>query len=303
MTRRSRRNRPPLLADHTPLFREPEVEVDRPVTPATPRARIISSRIAGRHGAVGRRQVEHIIGRLTSGAPDVALGFAAGPVTRDEAHDALEDLWGWEARAPRAAIDPDRTLAALEQAARRIAEVARAEGRIAFATGRPASLLAVYRAVAVYARALGAEVLRAEAHQVDTRGGRAVCWVDDVAVVTDGASLLADDEVDAAEEWLFALGPPDLVVADQAFAGVAAEAGHETVALADFDSLAMGIAAARGRPVTVVPLQHGRPPSAYRVVTELLTISTSAPAIEPQAAPGPDGPHAAPDAQGSQSTT
>ena len=45
--------------------------------------------------------------------------------------------------------------------------------------------------------------------------GRRVRWVDGVAVLTDGARLLADDSVDAAEEWLFTLARPDLVVADR----------------------------------------------------------------------------------------
>jgi hypothetical protein len=293
MTRRPRRNRPPLLPDHVVVA--PEARVERPVTPPSRRARLVEARVTGRHAVLGRGEVEHLVSRLASGAPDAGLGLDLGPVSRDEAHDALRAIWGWEPGEARATIDPDRTLAALEVAAEHIDRVARQGGRVALATGRPASLLPVYRAVAAHARAIGAELARADEQRLEGPGGRAVWWLDGVAAVTDGAALLRDDGPEAPAEWLFAIGRPDLVVADQAFAAAAAEAGHETIALADLDGLALGVAARRGRPVCVVPLQQGRPPNAYGAVVEALT--------EPHAAPEPGHPHLAPGAQGSQSTT
>ena len=296
MSRRSRRNLPPRLPDHGPLFVEPEIDVERPAAPPTPRAQLVSARLAGKHGSVGRREVEHVVGRLASGAPDAALGLELGAVGRDEAHSALTAIWGWDQTAARSTIDPDRTLAALQVAAARIASVAAGGGRVAFATGRPASLLPLYRAVASHARTLGAAIAAGDEQRIDGRSGRALWWLDGVAALTDGDALLADDGVDAAEEWLFAVGRPDLVVADQAYAAVAAAAARETVALADFDDLALGVAARRGRRICVVPVRSRRPPAAYRVVIERLTdpVSDSGGVVDP---------HRAPDAQGSQSTT
>ena len=94
-------------------------------------------------------------------------------------------------------------------------------------------------------------------------GGRRVRWIDHVAVLTDGAALLADVSVEATEEWLFTLARPDLVVADHLFAGVASACGIEVVAFADLDAVALAVAAWQGRAVRVVPLDDRRPPAAY----------------------------------------
>ena len=55
------------------------------------------------------------------------------------------------------------------------------------------------------------------------------------------------------DEWLFAVGRPDLVVADGIFARQAIAAGLETVAVADLDAPEAALAAYRGRPVVVIP--------------------------------------------------
>jgi hypothetical protein len=90
-------------------------------------------------------------------------------------------------------------------------------------------------------------------------------------VVTDGASVLADDGRGAAEEWLFAVGRPDLVIADHGFAAAALAAGHETIAFADLDAVVLGVAARRDRPVWLVPLDDRRPPEAYSPIVAELT--------------------------------
>jgi hypothetical protein len=102
-------------------------------------------------------------------------------------------------------------------------------------------------------------------------GGRSLWWIDGVAVVTDGLGILADDGLVAGPEWLFAVGRPDLVVADRGFAGAALAAGHETVAFADLDAAVFGVAARRGQPVRLVPVDERRPPEAYRSIVGALT--------------------------------
>ena len=92
-----------------------------------------------------------------------------------------------------------------------------------------------------------------------------------MAVVTDGVSLLADPTARCADDWLFAVGRPDLVVADRGFAAAAVGAGLETIAFADVDAVVLGVAARRDRPVRVIPLDEQRPPGAYEPLVEALT--------------------------------
>ena len=90
--------------------------------------------------------------------------------------------------------------------------------------------------------------------------GRRVRWIDKVAVLTDGAALLGDDSVDAANEWLFTLARPDLVVCDRTYAGVAVATGLEAVAFADLDGIALAVAAWQGR--SAADRAPRRPPTA-----------------------------------------
>jgi len=121
--------------------------------------------------------------------------------------------------------------------------------------------------------------------------GRRVRWVDKVAVLTDGAALLADDSVDAAHEWLFTLARPELVVCDRTYAGVAVASGLEVVAFADLDAVALAVAAWQGRAIRIVPLDDRRPPGAYTGLLDLLECLAGVPSdpIAPFRAPAPTG--------------
>ena len=156
----------------------------------------------------------------------------------------------------------------------RVLEVARGGGRIAFATSSPASLFTLHRELARVARDAGAAVYdsseTASFRGRDTQKAR-VRWVDRVAMVTDGRALLGDDPSGlAAEELLFAIGHPDLVVADRTFAGRALAAGHEVVAFAGLDAVALAVAEWRGSAIRIVPLDEQRPPDAYRPLVRIL---------------------------------
>jgi hypothetical protein len=190
---------------------------------------------------------------------------------------AVTAVYGWEGDGPRARIAPSCTIEGFTNAALRVLEVARSNGRIAFATARPASLLPVHRRLAARAAAEGADVLEAEETAGFGPGGRRIRWVDHVAVLTDGAALLAEGSVEATEEWLFTLPRPDLVVADHLYAGVASACGLEVVAFADLDAVALAVAAWQGRAVRVVPLDDRRPPRAYAPLLELLEALASEP--------------------------
>ena len=265
MTRRPRSNRPPRLdVPTTPA-------AGRPV-PAAPTQRrlVVAGHVAGPHARMGRAEVAAVVARLAAGHPAATLGLDLGRITRDEAWVAIKEGWGYDGNAPRASIEPERTLAGASDAAVRLRAVAQRGGRVALATGRPASLLGAYRAIAAALADAGADVLACEAFG-PFGAARSLWWVDGVAVVTDGASLLADDAIVAGVEWLFAVGRPDLVIADRGFAAAALGAGHETVAFADLDAAVLGVAALRDLPVRLLPLDEQRPPEAYGPIVAALT--------------------------------
>jgi hypothetical protein len=217
--------------------------------------------------------------RLTNGAPATRLGLdscASLPLAHVEA--AVAAFYGWTGDGPRARIAATCTVEGFTAACERVLEVARGGGSLAFATARPASLHHVYRALATAADVAGGNVLAAEESGVVGPGGQRIWWIDRVAVLTDRVNLLGDDSIEGAQEMLFALPRPDLVIADRTFAGVAIAGGLEVVAFADLDALALAVAAWQGRAVRVVPLDDRRPPAAYVPLLELLEEIAATPA-------------------------
>lgn len=275
MSRKPRSERlPPKLPD--PASERPA----RDDTEPEPKLRDTLKRthVAGRSVRYGRDEVTGIMRRVEQGAPSSLCGMPAFVgLTREQVAAAVELVYGWEGDGPRARIAPARTIDGFTAAATRVLEVARSGGRLAFATARPAALLQMYRRIAARAAAEGAAVLGGDETVGFGPTGRRIRWVDHVAVLTDGAALLADDGVEAAEEWLFTLARPDLVVADHSYAGVAAASGLEVVAFADLDAVALAVAAWQGRALRVVPLDDRRPPSAYAGLLDLLESLASAP--------------------------
>ncbi|MFM8303445.1 MAG: phosphatase [Actinomycetota bacterium] len=283
MSRRPRRNRPPRLDDPTPVP-PPAVSGPQPRRRSA-RRRLLDAHVTGAHLRLGREGVGQAVRALVRGDPHARLGCdGLDGCTADEVRAALAKTHGWDPAPRRAAIDPDATLTALAAAADRLRAAASGGARVAVATSRPASLLGLAQWVAGEVAGLGATVLASTTAPVEGLGRRSLWWVGDVAVVTDGRSLLAHDGVPGGDDWLFAVGRPDLVAADRCFAGAALRAGVETIAWADLDAPALALAAARGRPVLVVPVDEQRPAPAYDAVIAVL-----------EGPPGPPGPPDPPD--------
>jgi hypothetical protein len=287
MSRKPRsERRPPRLPDHA---------AERPAredTPTNLRELLKQQHVAGRSVRYGRDEVKGLMRRVEQGAPNALYGLPPFPeLTRERVAAAVEMIYGWEGDGPRARIAPARTIDGFTAAVIRVLEVARGGGRLALATARPAALLQLYRRLAARAAAEGAAVLTGTETVAFGPAGRRVRWVDHVAVLTDGASLLADHSIEAAEEWLFTLARPDLVVADHAYAGVASAAGLEVVAFADLDAVALAVAAWYGRALRLVPLDDRRPPAAYAGLLDLLERLASTPVdpFAPLAAPAETG--------------
>jgi hypothetical protein len=265
--------RPPRLPDVAARIPGPP----DPPRPPSVRRQLTRSRAAGPHARLGASGLADIERRVALDDPRVLCGLDAfGDLDPVEVHAVARRVWGVGDDGPSVAIDPDRTLGAFGVALARIESVARRGGRIACATGRPASLLPLVRALHDLAVAFGADVPRrfqTEVFHAEGRAARRLVWIEGVAMLTDGDALLATDGRDAGEELLFHVGRPDLVIGDGGFVGCATRAGIEVVALADLDHVALAVAAARGAPVTIVPLDVRRPAPAYdALVTRVVAV-------------------------------
>lgn len=289
MTRRNRSNLPPRL-DDTPRPAKASPAQDAPTGPSL-NDQLKRAHVAGRSARFGRDEIVALMRRLAAGAPPTRLGLdPLGSTTLAQIEAAVTAVYGWAGDGPRARIAASSTAGGFDRSVARVLEVARAGGDVAFATARPASLLPLHCAIAAAAAGAGANLLSARESGPIGTGGRRLRWLDGVAVVTDGVQLFGDDDVHAAEELLFTLSRPDLLVADRCFAGVALNSGIEVVAFADLDALALAVAAHRGRAVRVVPLDERRPPAAYEPLRRRLAELVQAdPAIDPAAGLVGDG--------------
>jgi hypothetical protein len=274
VTRRPKSRLPPKLPD--------PVRERAPAPPRAPstREQLKHARVAGRSAEFGSVEITGVMRRVARNDRAALLGCAPFEgIDLDQVRDAVAAVYGWDGDGPRARIDATRTIDRFEAAHARVLEVARRGGRLAFATGAPASLFTLHRALAQAADAAGGQVFTSgESVAFDSRRRAAtrLQWIDRVASVSDGRALLTDERAPhAAEELLFAVGHPDLVVADRSFAGHALARGLEVVAFAGLDALAFAVAEWRGQAVRVVPLDEHRPPGAYQPLVELVAAGDS----------------------------
>ncbi len=244
---------------------------------------ILRAQLAGRHDLFGFAETQSLIRRVVAGTPEALLGMDRFSDLTDGVVEATaRHIWGWSARDAAAWTDPNCTIAGMRAALVRILDVSRRGGVIAFATGRPASLLPLYADLARLAASQGAEIfgdlefddlkspsIASATFSAAGHPRARLVWQNGVALVESGGNLISDAAMRAADALFAGSETPDLVVADRGFAGTAIELGSEVVAFADLDAIALGVAAARGLPVTIVPVQEQRPPHCYRVLSTL----------------------------------
>ncbi|MFE0890721.1 phosphatase [Streptomyces rochei] len=182
-------------------------------------------------------------------------------------------------------IDPDRTLAALDAFADRLAAVAQRRGPVLLGTGHPHRLLRFYVALAEALSAAGCAVLTpAQGRRVDitTRFGLRTYnldYVRGVALVREADSGRAGGEpgahthsplpvrtaLAAAAE---AGGPlPDLVIGDHGWVCGAGQLGFEAIGPADTDDPALFVGEAEGTVSVAVPLDDAVRSEYYRPLT------------------------------------
>ncbi len=179
-------------------------------------------------------------------------------------------------------IDPDLTIAQLERWRARLAEAAARRERVLVATGHPTGVMAIHLRVVAALRAAGADVLVPpldwtwEWDEPSQRSRpRTVLAMNGVHALGCGGELLHTHAAEPMQAVLAAVGeqgaPPDLVVADHGWAGVAAEAGLETLGLADCNDPALFVAEHEGKPIVTVPLDDNVLPHLYEPLSRYVT--------------------------------
>lgn len=246
------------------------------------RAHLVASRIAG-DIATPREDNLRNAGRMAQGRDAYAFGLVPRRSwTQAEVVAVMVERCGLVADPSHVegadTIDPDLTLAQLERWRTRLSAAATRRERVLVATGHPTGVMAIHLRVAAALQAAGATVLAPELDWTwpwDDSWGRRPRRVRDlngVHVLSSGGELLHTHAPEPMRAVLAALPrPPDLVVGDHGWAGVAAEAGIETLGLADSNDPALFVAEHEGKPIVTVPLDDNVAPRLYDPVSAFLT--------------------------------
>ena len=182
-------------------------------------------------------------------------------------------------------IDPERTLAALDAFAARLAEAARNRSPVLFGTGHPHRLIGFYAALADALSAAGCSVLTpayGDSVDITTRFGLRTYnldYVRGVALVREQGAPAAGRETGAHSHSPLPVrtalaaaaeagGPlPELVVGDHGWVCGAGQLGFEAIGLGDTDDPALFVGEAEGRVSLVVPLDDAVRSDYYRPLT------------------------------------
>lgn len=250
------------------------------------RDHLVTHRIAG-EVATSREDNLRNAARLAEGRDGYGFGVRLSRRwSTDEVVDVMVERVGISADRDHLegpdTIDPDLTLAALDRWRDRLRLAAARRERVLLATGHPTGVLSLHLAVAVHLAAAGCEVLDPHLDwrwpwpepNAWARGRqRHVRSLHGVQVLASGGELLHTHAPEPMEAVLAGLSVvpdllPDLVVADHGWAGAAASAGIETLALADCNDPALFVGEAEGLPLVTVPLDDNVAPRLYRPLWE-----------------------------------
>jgi len=236
--------------------------------------RIEASNVAGHDTHHSRAMNLEAIRGLLNGDPAYTLGIACVErVAFKEAVDSMASVTGYspdpELTTGGGFIAPTATLRGLEEAARRIADVAERGGRFLVATGHPGSLLLFCMELARLIRGWGGEVAE-PARGVWVPPNLTLDYVAGVAVTTDGRSLPHTHDYRAMELMLEETEHVDLVIGDHGYAGAAINAGIPVVTLLDSNDPVPAVARRLGADVTIIPADDNLAPSSYLPLTELM---------------------------------
>ena len=252
------------------------------MNPSELREHLVAVRLAGSVATAPRNTLANCA-KMIAGEVRYTFGLSDyRSATVREAVDAIRAVCGGDpggAEHPEGDgwIDPDATLAAIELHRSRIATFVNAGGgRVLLATAHPTGLLTHYNALARALQNAGCLLLAplddvVIRYHEDTGRKRAVRFLDGVACVHDGASLLHSHRSIYMEAMLDELGggpgAVDFVIADHGMAGAAIERGLPTISIADVNDPALPLAQVRGKTDAVLPIDDNLAPRLFVPVT------------------------------------
>ena len=179
----------------------------------------------------------------------------------------LEDCEGFDT------IDPDRTVAALASAGRRLGQEAARGASLLAVTGHPTGMLEHHIQVVDAYRKAGGKILRLREEENLTVGKSKhaeVRYIGGVGCLADWGALKHTHSSAAMEALLEAEPWPDIVLGDHGFAGAAIERGIPTIAVMDINDPALAVAWAEGKDVLIIPMDDNRAPRTYEPAWRLL---------------------------------
>ena len=247
------------------------------------REHVIGARLTGAVATSPRSTLANC-GKLVAGEERYTFGLSDWQsATVREAVQAVQALCGGDPGGTEHPegdgwIDPEATLRGIATHRTRLAATAADPRRVLFATGHPTGLLPHYTALARTLQAAGCLLLAPLDDVVITRDEvtgrkRAIRFLDGVACVHDGGSLLHSHRSRYMEAMLAELGGEDgvdLVIADHGMAGAAIEQGISTLSIADVNDPALPLAQWRGRTDAVLPIDDNLAPRLFIPVTQTM---------------------------------
>ena len=242
------------------------------------RDRLVAAGITGPHQSHSRQNnLSHIRAMLENDA-DASFGLSGlDRYSAGEVLGFLAEITGCspdlEACEGFDTIDPERTVAALVEAGRRLGAEARRGASLLAVTGHPTGMLEHHIQVVEAYRQAGGKILRLREEEnlnIGKSRHAEVRYIGGVGCLADWGALKHTHSSAAMEALLEAEPWPDIVLGDHGFAGAAIERGIPTIAVMDINDPALAVAWAEKKDVLIVPLDDNRAPRTYEPAWRLI---------------------------------
>ncbi len=232
---------------------------------------LVASGVTGPHQSHSRGDTLNKIRALIDGDKDAGFGLQGfDRYSAQEILSFLSEITGCSDDVEEVegadTIDPDKTVAAIVSAARRLRGAAERGATLLAATGHPTGLLEHHiRVIDAYCAA-GGKILRLREEEKFPlgRGHGEMRYIGNVGCLSKGSSLVHTHSAEPMEAMLEAEPWPDLVLADHGYAGAAIFRGIPTIAAMDINDPALAVAWAENpHDVSIIPFDDNRPPRYY----------------------------------------